>query len=181
MPVTQLSGDTRISIIKRTTTRGPGKVKDLWVYIADTLNWSTHIEHQIEKANKVFYCLRRNVAFNVNFSVKLGQYKSVIQPVLLYGLNCAYQSRTGQRKSKNFQSRVKKWVCGPHRGDYKERQRDREKDLILKEKPKILAYALHNNTIWTSTYKKTFFFIKKSLTAFMSTLLNPVIILWRKR
>ena len=31
-------------------------------------------------------------------------------------------------------------------------EREREKDLILKEKLKVLAYALHNNTIWTSTY-----------------------------
>ena len=80
----------------------PGKVKDLGVYIEDTPNWSTHIEHRIEKANKVFYFLRRNVVFNVKFSVKLRLYKSVILPVLLYGLNCAYQSRTDQRKLENF-------------------------------------------------------------------------------
>ena len=96
----------------------PRKVKDLGVYIADTLIWSTHIEHRIQKANKVFYCLR-NVAFNVKFSVKLGLYESVILPILLYGMNCAYQSRTDQRKLENLQRRVLKWVCRPHRGDYK--------------------------------------------------------------
>ena len=68
---------------------------------------------------KVFYCLRRNAAFNVKFSVKLGLYKSVIIPVLLYGMNCAYQSRTDKRKLENLQRRVLKWVCRPHRGDYK--------------------------------------------------------------
>ena len=97
----------------------PGKVKHLGVYIADKLNWSTHIGHRIEKANKVFCCLRRNFALNVQFSIKLGLYKWVILPVLLYGLNCAYQSRTDQRKLNNFQRRVLKWVSRPHRGDCK--------------------------------------------------------------
>ena len=97
----------------------PGKVKDLGVYIVDTLNLSTHNEHRMEKANIVFYCLRRNVASNVKFSVRLGLYKSVILPVLLYGLNCGYQCRTHQRKLENCQRRVQKWVCGPNRGDYK--------------------------------------------------------------
>ena len=97
----------------------PGTLKHLGVYIADTLKWSAHIEHRVEKANKVSYCLRRNVSFKVKFSVKLGLYKSVILPVLLSGLNCAYQSRTDQRKLEKFQRRVLKWVCGPHRGDYK--------------------------------------------------------------
>ena len=95
----------------------PGKVKDLGVYIADTLNWSTHIEHRTEKANKVFYCLEK-LRLQFQIPMKPGVYKSVILPVLLYGLNCAYQSRTDQRKLENFQRRVLKWVCGPHRGDY---------------------------------------------------------------
>ena len=99
--------------------REPGKVKGLGVYFADTLNWSTQIEHRIEKANKVFHCLRRNVAFNYKFSVRLGLYKSVILPVLLYGLNCACQFGTGQRMLENFQRRVLKLVCGPHRGEHK--------------------------------------------------------------
>ena len=69
-----------MSIIKRKTARGAGEseVKDFSVYIADTLNWSPHIENRIEKASKVLYCLRRNIAFNVKFSVELGLYKSVI-------------------------------------------------------------------------------------------------------
>ena len=50
----------------------PDKEKNLGVYIADTLNWCTHIEQRIEKTNKVFNCLRRNVAFNVKVLVKLG-------------------------------------------------------------------------------------------------------------
>ena len=78
MPFTQFSRDTRLSFIKRTAAGAPGKVKNPGVYIADTLNWSKHIDHRIDKTNKVFYCLRRNVAFKVKFSVKLGLEKSVI-------------------------------------------------------------------------------------------------------
>ena len=121
MPFTQLSRDTRISIIKRTTARGAWESERPWSLHCGHVNWSTYIDikHRIEKANKVLFCLRRNVSFNVKFSVKLGLHKSVIPPVLLYGMNCAYQSRTDQRKLKNFQRRVLKLVCGPHRGYYK--------------------------------------------------------------
>ena len=118
MPFTQIVGDTRMSIIKQTTARGAWEVKNLGVYIADTLNWSTHIEHRIEKAKKVINCLRKNVAISIKFSVKFVLYKSAILPIFLYGLNCSYQSRTDQRKPENRQRRVLKLVCGPHRGDY---------------------------------------------------------------
>ena len=119
MPFTQLPRETRMPINNRTATRGAWESETLRVYIADTINWSTHIELRIEKANEVFYRSKRNVAFNVKFSVKFGIFKSAILPVLLYGLNCAYQSRTDQRKLENYQRRVLKWVCGPHRGDYR--------------------------------------------------------------
>ena len=77
MPFTQLSRDTSMSFIKRTAAREawegekPGSLHCGHAYVEYA------IEHQIEKANEVFYCLRRNVAFNVKFSVKLGLYKSV--------------------------------------------------------------------------------------------------------
>ena len=109
---------TRLSLNGQ-TLRELVKLNGLGVYIPDTLNWSTHIEHLIQKANKVFCCLRRNFAFIINLSMKPGLYKSVILPVLLNGLNCAYQSRTDQRKLENYQSRFVKLVCGPHRCDYK--------------------------------------------------------------
>ena len=121
----------------------PGKVKNLRVYIANTLNWSTHIEHRIEKANNVFYCLGRNVA---KFSLKLGLYKSGLLPVLLYGLNCAYQSGTDQRKLENFQRRVLKWLCGPHRGDYKAQLR------LLNVVPLPLFIQL-NELLFSKLYK----------------------------
>ena len=125
----------------------PGKMKDLGVYIADTLNWSTHIEHRTEKANKVFYCLRRNVAFNVKFSVKLGLYKSVMLPVLLYGMNGAYQFRTDQRKFENLQRRVLKWVCGAHRGNYKAQLR------LLNVLPLPLFIQLNDLLLPSKLYK----------------------------
>ena len=125
----------------------PGKVKDLGVYIADTLIWSTHIEHRIAEVNKVFYCMRRNVAFNFKISVKLGLYKSVILPVLLYGLNCAYQSRTDQRKLKNLQRRVLKWVCGPPRSGYKAQLR------LLNVLPLPLFIQLNDLLLLSKPYK----------------------------
>ena len=53
-------------------------VKDLGININARLN----------KANRVLYLIRRNVAYAVKPFIKLGLYKSLVLPVLLYGINC---------------------------------------------------------------------------------------------
>ena len=60
-------------------------VKDLGINIKDDLSWSKTIEERLRKANKVLYLLRRNVAVQVKPLIKLGLYKSLILPVLMYG------------------------------------------------------------------------------------------------
>ena len=142
MPLTQISRITHMSIIKRTIAR--------WAWESERHGrlQCGHAEleyaHRIEKANKVFYCLSSNVAFSVKFSVNLGLYKSVILPVLLYVLNCAYQSRTDQR---NFQRRVLKWVRGPHRGDYKAQLR------LLNVLPLHLFFQLNDLLLLSKLYQ----------------------------
>ena len=63
-------------------------VKDLGIHVSDNLTWEIHIEERLRKANKVLYLLRRNVAVKVQTLIKLGLYKSLILPVLLYGFAC---------------------------------------------------------------------------------------------
>ena len=145
MPLTQISRITHMSIIKRKFARGAweserhGRLK--------CGHAKLEYAHRIEKANKVFYCLRSNVAFNVKFSVNIGLYKSVILPILLYVLNCAYQSRTDQRKLENFQRRVLKWVRGPHRGDYKAQLR------LLNVLPLHLFFQLNDLLLLSRFYQ----------------------------
>ena len=53
-------------------------VKELGIRIQSDLTWKIHLEERMKKANRVFYSLRRNVAFKVNMRIKLGLYKSMI-------------------------------------------------------------------------------------------------------
>ena len=62
-------------------------VKDLGIFVSGDLSWKVHIETRLKKANQVLYLLRRNLSAKINTFVKLGLYKSLILPVLLYGLS----------------------------------------------------------------------------------------------
>ena len=87
-------------------------VKDLGMHVSDDLTWKMQIEERLRKANKVLYLLRRNVSVKVQTRVKLGLYKSLILPVLLYGFACVFASRADLHLLENFQKKVVKWISG---------------------------------------------------------------------
>ena len=47
-------------------------VEDLGSWIQLDLTWKIHSEERMKKPNRVFYSLRRNVAFKVKMRIKLG-------------------------------------------------------------------------------------------------------------
>ena len=49
---------------------------------------------RLNKANRVLYLIKRNVAYAVKSFIKLGLYKSLVLPVLLYGINCTTPSKS---------------------------------------------------------------------------------------
>ena len=77
-------------------------VKDLGIHVAADVSWK-HIEERMKNANKVLYMLKRNVATKLNTFVKLGLYKSLILPVLLYGFTCLTAGRTEIQIMEKFQ------------------------------------------------------------------------------
>ena len=87
-------------------------VKDLEIHIKDDLSWSKHIEEQLRKAKKVLYLRRRNVAVQVKPLIKIGLYKSLFLPVLLYGVTCINPSRSELQNVKRFQKKAVKWITG---------------------------------------------------------------------
>ena len=87
-------------------------VKGLGIQVSNKLTWEMHIEERLRKANEVLYFLRRNVAVKVQTLVKLGLYKSLILPVLLYGLACVFASRADLHLLEKFQKKVVKWITG---------------------------------------------------------------------
>ena len=62
-------------------------VKELGIFVAEDITWKAHIDKRLKKANKRLYMIRRNVAVNVKTFIKLGLYKSLILPNLLYGFS----------------------------------------------------------------------------------------------
>ena len=70
-----------------------------------------------------WYCnpcfLRRNVAVKVQILVKLGLYKSLILPVLLYGFACVFASRADLHLLENFQKKVVRWITGKKTMSYR--------------------------------------------------------------
>ena len=93
-------------------------LKDLGIHIKEDLSWSKHTEERVRKANKVLYLLRRNVAVQVKPLIKLGLYKSLILPVLLYGFTCINPSRSELQNLERFQKKAVKWIRGNKGVDY---------------------------------------------------------------
>ena len=71
-------------------------VKVLRIRIQSDLIRKIHSEERMKKANRVFYSWRRNVAFKIKMRIKLGLYKSMILPVLMYGSSCRCCLETDQ-------------------------------------------------------------------------------------
>ena len=69
--------------------------KDLGINVSKKLTWSAHISAILNKANRVFYLIKRNVVYAVKPLIKLGLYKSLVLPLLLYGINCITPSISG--------------------------------------------------------------------------------------
>ena len=77
----------------------------------------------MKKANRVFCSLRRNVAFKVNMRIKLGLYKSMILPVLMYGSSCCNLNRGDMRNLERFQRKVVSWITNSKTLSYIEQLR----------------------------------------------------------
>ena len=75
------------------------------------MTWSLHVSKRLKKANKALQLLRRNVLRKVNVSVKLELYKSILLPLLFYGMNSVRLSRGSTIDLESTQKRALNWVC----------------------------------------------------------------------
>ena len=84
------------------------------------LTWTTHFDSRMSKANKTFYCIRRNLEFKVNkMRIKLGLYKFLILPVLTYGETIC---NIDLGRLERFHKKVLKWIR-ENTSDYTEQLR----------------------------------------------------------
>ena len=87
-------------------------VRDLGITLTSDLTWNMHISKKVAKANGVLYLLRRNVSQSVGARIKLGLYKSLVLPILLYGIQCIQLSKASMIILEKLQKRAVKWICG---------------------------------------------------------------------
>ena len=82
----EFRGNQHEFILCETAVESSNVIKDLGKHVSKHLTWTTHIDSRMSKVNKTFYCIRRNLEFKVKTRIKFGLYKSLILPVLTYGL-----------------------------------------------------------------------------------------------
>ena len=87
-------------------------VKDLGINVSKKLTLSAHIKATLNKANRVFYLIRSNVAYAVKHFIKLGLYKSLVLPVLLYGINCTQPAQSDFGNLEHLQRKTVSWITG---------------------------------------------------------------------
>ena len=86
--------------------------KDLGINVSKKLTWSAHINARLNKANRVLHLIRRNVAYAVKPFNKLGLYKSLVLPVLLYGINCTTPSKSDLGNLEKLQRKAVRSITG---------------------------------------------------------------------
>ena len=87
-------------------------VRDLGITLTSDLTWNMHKSTKVAKENGVLYLLRRNVSQSVGARIKLGLYKSLVSPILLYGIRCIHLSKASMIILEKLQKRAVKWICG---------------------------------------------------------------------
>ena len=118
----EFRGNQHEFILCETTVENPNVIKDLGIHVSKDLTWTTHFDSRMSKANKTFYCIRRNLEFTVKMRIKLGLYKSLILPVLTYGLIICNISRNDLGRLERFQEKVLKCIT-VNDSDYTEQLR----------------------------------------------------------
>ena len=74
-----------------------------------------HLEHRVKNANIVLYLLKRNISPKISTNIKLGLYKSVILPLLVYGLQCVALIKTELTVLKTAKSSASPYVSTTER------------------------------------------------------------------
>ena len=82
------------------------------------MSWSAHVNARLKKSNRVLHALRENVVLKVKTFIKLGLYKSLVSPVLLFGMNCVQMTKTDLQNIEKFQRRAVKWITSQLEGQY---------------------------------------------------------------
>ena len=115
-----LKGNGSISMNGKTLEQTQ-KEKDLGIIVSNDLTWTANVERRCEKAIKVFFTIKRNIANGTSWIGKKNLYRSYIVPIISYGAILWKPSKSELRMIENLQEKASKWILGTNRLDYKDR------------------------------------------------------------
>ena len=113
------------------------KEKDLGIIVSNDLTWTANAERRCERAIKVFFTIKRNIANGTSWIAKKTLYRSYTVPFISYGAILWKPNKSELRMIENLQEKVSKWILGTNRLDYK----DRLKRLLILPLP--LYHEMH--------------------------------------
>ena len=128
-----LNGNGSISMNGKTLEQKK-KENDLEIIVLNDLTWTANPERRCEKAIKIFFTIKRNIANGTCWIAKKNIYRSFIVPIISYGAILWKPNKSELRMIENLQEKASKWILGTNRLDYK----DRLKRLL------ILRLSLHH-------------------------------------
>ena len=104
--------------MNNTTLEQSTKVTDLGVQLTGILKAAKHLESRLEKVNRNFGFLTRNLSKNMETRVKICNYKSLILPLITFASSSWHSSRGSIRLMECFQKRALKWITGYRNASY---------------------------------------------------------------
>ncbi|KAL1452545.1 hypothetical protein WDU94_006766 [Cyamophila willieti] len=126
------------------------EVKYLGVTINDTMTEQVEIENRLAAANRCFWSVNKLMSCRIlSRTTKLRIYKTIIQPILLYGSEVWTLSKTSEKKLVTFENKILRKIYGPvcENGIWRIRKNKEIRDLF--NEPDIVAKIRHRRMRWT--------------------------------
>ena len=116
----KLNGNGSISMNEKTVEQTQ-KEKDLGIIVSNDLTWTANAERRCEKAIKVFFTIKRNIAKSTSWIAKKNLYRSYVVPIISYGAILWKPNKSEFKMIENLHKKASKWILGTNRLDYKDR------------------------------------------------------------
>ena len=85
--------------------------KDLAIIASDTLNWNENAKRRHSKALRALWSLKRNLSLFTRMKSRLNAYIGYIVPIIMFGYQVWYPSKTDLRLIEKLQKEATKWIC----------------------------------------------------------------------
>ena len=103
-----IKGSAQISL-PNYTFEATQSIKDLGLFVTDSLNWTLHAKKRTEKALNAFFLLKRNLG-KTNFSIRKSAYVCYVVPIVSYGAALWKPSNGDLTLLESVQRKARSWI-----------------------------------------------------------------------